>query len=135
MGVKNKDEILEAIKTRVGDNTDDETISLLEDVSDTLTDLETRASGGEDWKTKYEENDKLWRERYTNRFFSKEPEPDPKLDPEPEPEPEPKPAPASKEFNPLNAPPKTPPLCPILSIRTLCSLPLSTSLSSMRFTA
>lgn len=86
MGVKNKDEILEAIKTRVGDNTDDEAISLLEDVSDTLTDLETRASSGEDWKTKYEENDKLWRERYTNRFFSKEPEPDPKLDPEPEPE-------------------------------------------------
>lgn len=87
MSVKNKDEILESIKTRVGDNTDDETISLLEDVSDTLTDLETRASGGEGWKTKYEENDKLWRERYTNRFFSKEPEPDPKLDPEPEPEP------------------------------------------------
>lgn len=86
MGVKNKDEILEAIKTRVGDNTDDETISLLEDVSDTLTDLETRASGGEDWKTKYEENDKLWRERYTNRFFSKEPGPDPNPELEPEPE-------------------------------------------------
>ena len=87
MGVKNKDEILEAIKTRVGDNTDDETISFLEDVSDTLTDLETRASSdGEDWKSKYEENDKLWRERYTNRFFSKEPEPDPKPEPEPEPE-------------------------------------------------
>jgi hypothetical protein len=85
MAVKNKDEILEAIKTRVGDSTDDETISFLEDVSDTLTDLETRASG-EDWKTKYEENDKLWRERYTNRFFSKEPEPDPKPEPEPEPE-------------------------------------------------
>ena len=87
MAVKNKEEILEAIKTRVGDNTDDETISLLEDVSDTFTDLETRANGdGEDWKTKYKENDKTWRERYTNRFFSKEPEPDPKPEPEPEPE-------------------------------------------------
>ena len=86
MSVRNKDEILEAIKTRVGDNTDDETISLLEDVSDTLTDLETRAGGDEDWKTKYEENDKLWRERYKNRFFSKEPEPDHKPEPEPEPE-------------------------------------------------
>ena len=39
-----------------------------------------------DWKTKYEENDKMWRERYTTRFFSKEPEPDPKPEPEPEPE-------------------------------------------------
>lgn len=87
MAVKNKDEILEAIKTRVGDNTDDETISFLEDVSDTLTDLETRASSDvEDWKSKYEENDKLWRERYTNRFFSKEPEPGHKPEPEPEPE-------------------------------------------------
>lgn len=83
MAVKNKDEILEAIKTRVGDNTDDETISFLEDVSDTLTDLETKANDDdEDWKTKYEENDKSWRERYTNRFFSKEPEPDPEPEPE-----------------------------------------------------
>ena len=84
MAVKNKEEILEAIKTRVGEQTDDETISFLEDVSDTLADLETKASGGEDWKTKYEENDKSWRERYTNRFFSKEPEPEPKPEPEPE---------------------------------------------------
>lgn len=87
MAVRNKEEILEAIKTRVGEQTDDETISFLEDVSDTFTDLETRANGDcEDWKTKYEENDKMWRERYTTRFFSKEPEPDPKPEPEPEPE-------------------------------------------------
>lgn len=87
MAVRNKEEILEAIKTRVGEQTDDETISFLEDVSDTFTDLETRANDdGEDWKTKYEENDKMWRERYTARFFSKEPEPDPKPEPEPEPE-------------------------------------------------
>ena len=85
MAVRNKEEILEAIKTRVGEQTDDETISFLEDVSDTFTDLETRANGdGEDWKTKSEENDKSWRERYTNRFFSKEPEPEPKPEPEPE---------------------------------------------------
>lgn len=85
MSVRNKEEILEAIKTRVGELTDDETISFLEDVSDTFTDLETRANGdGEDWKKKYEENDKSWRERYTNRFFSKEPEPEPKPEPEPE---------------------------------------------------
>lgn len=87
MAVRNKEEILEAIKTRVGEQTDDETISFLEDVSDTFTDLETRANGdAEDWKTKYEENDKWWRERYTSRFFSKEPEPEPNPEPEPEPE-------------------------------------------------
>lgn len=87
MAVRTKEEILEAIKTRVGEQTDDETISFLEDVSDTFTNLETRTNGdGEDWKTKYEENDKMWRERYTTRFFSKEPEPDPKPESEPEPE-------------------------------------------------
>ena len=87
MAVKNKDEILDAIRIRLGDSTDDETISFLEDVSDTFTDLETRATAdSEDWKTKYEENDKSWRERYTNRFFSKVPDPDPEPEPEPEPE-------------------------------------------------
>lgn len=73
MAIKNKDEILEAIRTRIGEKTDDETISFIEDVTDTFTDLEKRANSDEDWKTKYEENDKAWRERYTERFFSKEP--------------------------------------------------------------
>lgn len=82
MAVKSRDEILESIRARVGEQNDDETISFLEDVSDTLTDLETRAQGdGEDWKTKYEENDASWRKRYKERFFS--PEPDPEPDPEP----------------------------------------------------
>lgn len=88
MAVKTREEILDAIRTRVGEQTDDETISFLEDVSDTLTDLETKANG-EDWKTKYEENDRDWRKRYTERFFNTEPNPKPDPTPEPEPEPEP----------------------------------------------
>ena len=58
---------------------------MLEDVSDTFTDLNERS--GEDWKTKYEENDKAWRKRYTDRFSGKA---DPELDQggdEPEPKP------------------------------------------------
>lgn len=85
--VKTKQEILEAIKDRFGEKPEDEVIALLEDVTDTLTDLETRANGdSEDWKTKYEENDKEWRRKYTERFFS----PDDGSKPEPEPEHEPK---------------------------------------------
>lgn len=88
MAVKSRDEILESIRARVGEQNDDETISFLEDVSDTLTDLETKAKGdGEDWKTKYEENDASWRKRYTERFFSS----DPNTDPDPDPDPDPKP--------------------------------------------
>ena len=36
MAVKTKAEILETIRSRVGDSTDDETLEFLEDVTDTL---------------------------------------------------------------------------------------------------
>ena len=74
MAVRTKDELLEIIKGRIGDDTSDETISFLEDITDTLSDYEEKATNSdtEDWKTKYEENDKMWREKYRERFFSKE---------------------------------------------------------------
>ena len=74
MAVRTKDELLEIIKGRIGDDSSDETISFLEDITDTLSDYEEKAakSDEEDWKTKYEENDKMWREKYRERFFSKE---------------------------------------------------------------
>lgn len=72
MAVRTIDEILESVKTRVGDSTEDVDIEFIEDVSDTLNDLKTKASGQEDWKAKYEENDKTWREKYKERFFSTE---------------------------------------------------------------
>ena len=86
MAVKTREEILESFKTRLGENPDDESISFLEDVTDTLDDFEKRANGdGTDWKSKYEENDANWRKKYTERFFSDEPEPNPKPEPKPEP--------------------------------------------------
>lgn len=87
MAVKTREEILESFKTRLGENPDDESISFLEDVTDTLDDFEKRAKGdGTDWKTKFEENDASWRKKYTERFFSGEPEPDPKPEPKSEPD-------------------------------------------------
>ena len=80
MSVKTREEILTEVKARVGEQTDDETIAFLEDVTDTLSDLETKAKGdGTDWKAKYEENDTEWRKKYTERFYN----PDPISDPEP----------------------------------------------------
>lgn len=71
MAVKTRDEILEIVKNRIGDSTEDSDIEFLEDVTDTFDDLENKAKGdGVDWKTKYEENDKMWKEKYRNRFFS-----------------------------------------------------------------
>lgn len=74
MAVKTREEIIEEVKVRVGEQTDDETIAFLEDITDTLSDLETKAKGdGTDWKAKYEENDAEWRKKYTDRFYSSEP--------------------------------------------------------------
>lgn len=87
MAVKTREEILESFKSRLGENPDDETISFLEDVTDTLDDFEKRANGdGTDWKSKYEENDASWRKKYTERFFSDEPNPEPNPEPKLEPD-------------------------------------------------
>lgn len=69
MAVKTKDEIMATIKTVLGENQSDEAITLLEDVADTL-DATTGAGDVTDWKAKYEENDKNWREKYTSRFYN-----------------------------------------------------------------
>lgn len=74
MAVKTKEEILEKVKTFVGDSTEDDKLEFLEDITDTLDDLSN--SDGEDWKKKYEDNDKQWREKYRNRFFNNKPNDD-----------------------------------------------------------
>lgn len=78
MAVKTREEIIESVRAIVGEQNDDETIAFLEDVTDTLSDLETKAKGdGTDWKAKYEENDAEWRKKYTERFYSSDQNPDP----------------------------------------------------------
>lgn len=72
MAIRTKEQLLESIKNRVGDDTSDETISFIEDINDTFTDYERRLAETGDWKTKFEENDKSWRERYKERFFNPE---------------------------------------------------------------
>lgn len=75
MSVLSKADLLDKIKTRLGDDSSDDALALIEDVTDTFGDLETKAKGdGTDWKAKYEENDKAWRERYKSRFFDGAPE-------------------------------------------------------------
>lgn len=71
MAVKTRDEIMEAIRKRIGEDTSDEAISLLEDVTDTFTDYETRVADKTDWKAKYDEMDAIWRKKYMDRFSGK----------------------------------------------------------------
>ena len=86
MSVVSKDSILESVKTMIGETPSDEGLELMENISDTYADLESRVNDTEDWKTKYEENDRQWRQKYTERFSSgSAPEDD--TDPEPDDEP------------------------------------------------
>lgn len=64
MAVLSFDELIAKIRTKIGDDTSNESIELLEDVFDTFN----ANNDGEDWKTKYEENDKEWRKKYIERF-------------------------------------------------------------------
>lgn len=85
MAIRTREELLDSIRAIFGEQTDDETITFLEDVTDTLTDFETRANGdGENWEQRYKDNDAEWRKKYTERFFSSEPAETPETKPKDE---------------------------------------------------
>lgn len=69
MAIRTKEELLNSLKSILPDDMSDEGLALLEDFSDTLTSLSTK-DDNEDWKKKYEENDKEWRQKYRDRFFN-----------------------------------------------------------------
>lgn len=71
MSVKTKEEILTTLQTLLKDDTSDDAISILEDVTDTYDDLQTRANGdGTNWEQKYHDLDSEWRQKYRDRFFN-----------------------------------------------------------------
>lgn len=78
MAVRTREEILESIRNIVGDSTDDNTLQVLEDVTDTFTDFENKTANQSDWKAKYEENDEGWRKKYAERFYTGDPSVPPK---------------------------------------------------------
>ena len=69
MAKLSKDELIEKVKKYVGDRTDDETIEIIEDITDSIDTSD--ADECEKWKQKYKENDKMWRDKYVSRFFDK----------------------------------------------------------------
>ena len=89
------DELLQQVNNVIGENTSDDSLSLIENVTDTFNDLSTKATNNdaEQWKNKYEENDKAWREKYKSRFMTGGTEP-------PE-QPEPPESPKKRTFDSL----------------------------------
>lgn len=83
MAVKTKAELLESIKAKFGDDTGDDTLAVLEDISDTFDNLEDAAKDTKDWKAEAEHIDADWRKKYHDRFFSGENIDEPDEDPAP----------------------------------------------------
>ena len=74
MAILNKEQFLARLQERIGEDTSDEAMTFIEDMTDTFNDMETRSNGQNDeqWKQKYEDLDKSWREKYKARFFNSE---------------------------------------------------------------
>lgn len=62
------EELTKMLADILGDRmTEDAAISLAEDIADSVA----VEGDGEDWKSRYDELDKTWREKYTKRFYDK----------------------------------------------------------------
>lgn len=68
MPILTKEQLMESIRNRVGEDTSDEALAFIENVNDTIENMITDKNT--DWKTKYEENDAAWRQKYKDRFFN-----------------------------------------------------------------
>lgn len=76
MAKRKVEEIIAAAGKLLEGRDDDDAIAFLEDLADSFT-IES-----DDWKLKYEENDKKWREKYMKRFMKADPGSN-TLDPDP----------------------------------------------------
>ena len=74
MAIKTMQEIIESARTLIGENTSDDALSFMDDLSDTMTDYDNKSKDSTNWKEKYEENDAKWRKRYVDRFNGKQEE-------------------------------------------------------------
>lgn len=71
MAVLNRDDFFNAVQVRVGNDTSDDSIKFIEDMTDTYNSLEQSANGdGVDWKQRYDELNESWKKKYAHRFFS-----------------------------------------------------------------
>lgn len=69
MAIVSKEDLIKRLSEKFVNDNSDEVIQLTEDLSDTLNDFESRVNDTEDWKTKFEENDNMWRNKYKDRFL------------------------------------------------------------------
>lgn len=68
MAVLTHEAIMNAVNEYIGEAADDNALALLENLEDTLSDIEAKAADNTDWQAKYTELDETWRKRYRDRF-------------------------------------------------------------------
>lgn len=57
-----KEEFIEKLKAYTGDRTDDETLAIIEDASDSFED------SGDEWRAKYDDLAKKYKDRFTEKI-------------------------------------------------------------------
>lgn len=71
MAILTRDEFFDRVQKIVGTDTTDESLTFIEDMTDTYNSLEEKANGsGTDWEQRYKDLDESWKEKYKKRFFS-----------------------------------------------------------------
>ena len=74
MAIRTREELMESVRAYVGEDTTDNALYLIEDVNDTIADSDEwrlrYEQNDKEWRLRYEQNDKEWREKYKARFFS-----------------------------------------------------------------
>lgn len=73
MAIVSNEDLIQRVTALIGEATTDENISLIEDVTDTLQDYTNRTQDSTNWQEKYNENDREWRKKYTERFSNNNP--------------------------------------------------------------
>lgn len=74
MSVKTKDELLASVRAIVGEDTSDAALELFGDIADTMDNYSNTENIN--YKEKYEQNDREWRQKYRDRFMNGKPEDD-----------------------------------------------------------
>ena len=71
MAVLTRDEFFDRVQKIAGTDTSDDTLTFIEDMTDTYNNLEDKANvDGADWEKRYRELDESWKEKYKRRFFT-----------------------------------------------------------------
>lgn len=70
MAVVSKEELIQALSALIGETPDDTGLSIIENVTDTISDYESKTVDTSEWESKYNELDNSWRKRYKERFLS-----------------------------------------------------------------